>query len=692
VTPAEAARRTPIHLARRWGCAGYVLAALSLALSGKLPWVMLPVAALVFVGAVEWTPRRPLQSDRLVRLVTTVVACGAAVVAAVAASRGLQAIQTAHGSGVLRDALPIALLVIGACHMATWRKLRDVLSGLLVGFGLVVLAAVFATGAPSGVAAIAAGVPLLVGLRLARWQAIADEAPMARVMPAGGAGGGAAVGAAGGAAVVRSGRRPGVGATVAAVLSALLLALLLPFSKGADAVTKWASSHGLQSADGLAHGDGTGRTGTGTGRAGGTDAYVGGPLDLRMRGTLPNTPELLVPSDSPPLWRGSTLSTYNGTTWLAPEPPEVQQWLQIPWTSSTAAAGSEVVQARVLRTRQPWVAYAPGAVTSLVAPTGGHVLPWQGGTVLFAGGSGYYSAGFAPVPAIGDVASGTTTGPDQKTAAYLQIPPSLPQRVRDLGVQLAGGSTDRMQVVRAVEAYLASHERYRLDSPVPRAGEDAVDVFLFRDHVGFCEQFASAETMLLRAAGIPARFATGLAYGHDLGNGTREYLASDAHAWVEVWLPGTGWASSDPTAGAALDAPHDSLVTQLRKWVDSLPGGRYTVAAVLGLLAIGVAVWVLRRYRRAALAPVVEMRSYGAAADAYRRLQVRLRAKGLQRLPQETVRDHAWRLRADAELQSALAVVEDECFAAEAPAEARSVAAAEELDRRHRPEPAGKRG
>jgi transglutaminase-like putative cysteine protease len=705
-TAAQAARRTPLHAARRYGCAGYVLAIVSLALSGKLPWPVVVLGALGFAAAVEWIPQRAVENDRLVRIVTTAVACGAAVVAAVTASRGLQAMQAAPGFGPVRDALPIALLVIGMCHMATWRKLRDVLSGLLVGFGLVILSAVFASSAPAGVAAIAAGVPLLVGLRLARWQGIADEAPMARVTQAGSpvtrapiAGapvtGASVTGASvtGASLTGASRRRPGVGATVAAVVGALLLALLLPFSKGADAVTKWASSHGLHSADGLPNADGTGPTSRGTGRANGVDSYVGGPLDLRMRGTLPNTPELLVPSDSPTLWRGSTLSAYDGTTWHSPGVAGLPQWLAIPWVRDSSVPGSEVVRARALRSRQPWVAYAPGALTSLSAPAGGRVLPWQDNTVLFVGGTGDYAAGFAPVPAVGDVGNDAATGADQTDAAYLQIPTELPQRVRDLGVQLAGGSSDRARVVRAVEAYLASHERYRLDSPVPRAGEDAVDVFLFRDHVGFCEQFASAETMLLRAAGIPARFVTGLAYGHDLGDGTREYLASDAHAWVEFWLPGTGWVSSDPTAGAALDAPRDSLVTQLRKWVESLPGGRFTVAGVLGLLAIGIALWVLRRYRRPALAPAGGLTmSYGAAADAYRRLQVRLRANGLQRLPQETVRDHAWRLRADPDLRHALTVVEEECFAAERPPEERSASAAAELDRRHQPQPAGKRG
>lgn len=85
-------------------------------------------------------------------------------------------------------------------------------------------------------------------------------------------------------------------------------------------------------------------------------------------------------------------------------------------------------------------------------------------------------------------------------------------------------------------------------APAP-LGRDAVDDFLFSTHEGFCEHYASAFTVLMRAAGIPARVVTGYqgGYWNTMGN----YLLvrqSDAHAWSEVWLPGRGWVRTDPTA------------------------------------------------------------------------------------------------------------------------------------------------
>lgn len=88
--------------------------------------------------------------------------------------------------------------------------------------------------------------------------------------------------------------------------------------------------------------------------------------------------------------------------------------------------------------------------------------------------------------------------------------------------------------------------RYTL-APAP-LGRDAVDDFLFSTHEGFCEHYSSAFTVLMRAAGIPARVVTGYqgGYWNKLGN----YLLirnSDAHAWSEVWLANRGWVRVDPT-------------------------------------------------------------------------------------------------------------------------------------------------
>ena len=114
-------------------------------------------------------------------------------------------------------------------------------------------------------------------------------------------------------------------------------------------------------------------------------------------------------------------------------------------------------------------------------------------------------------------------------------------------------------MVRAFESWIGANVVYDLDAPTPAEGVDAVDDFLFSSRRGFCEQIASALAVMLRTQGVPARLATGYLPGErDRLSGVWKVRASDAHAWVEVWFPESGWQAFDPTAevpfGGEVDA------------------------------------------------------------------------------------------------------------------------------------------
>ncbi|MDZ7770699.1 MAG: transglutaminase domain-containing protein [Woeseiaceae bacterium] len=86
----------------------------------------------------------------------------------------------------------------------------------------------------------------------------------------------------------------------------------------------------------------------------------------------------------------------------------------------------------------------------------------------------------------------------------------------------------------------------------PQLGSNSVDEFLFRTQRGFCEHYASAFAVMMRAAGLPARIVLGY-QGGEL-NPMADHVTvrqSDAHAWTEVWLEGRGWVRVDPTAAVA---------------------------------------------------------------------------------------------------------------------------------------------
>jgi len=75
-----------------------------------------------------------------------------------------------------------------------------------------------------------------------------------------------------------------------------------------------------------------------------------------------------------------------------------------------------------------------------------------------------------------------------------------------------------------------------------------VDGFLFETQSGFCEHYAGAFAVLMRAAGIPARVVTGYQGATESAAGDHWTVRqSDAHAWTEVWLPESGWRRVDPT-------------------------------------------------------------------------------------------------------------------------------------------------
>ena len=95
----------------------------------------------------------------------------------------------------------------------------------------------------------------------------------------------------------------------------------------------------------------------------------------------------------------------------------------------------------------------------------------------------------------------------------------------------------------------------------PRLADNAVDEFLFMTRKGFCEHYASAFTVVMRAAGVPARVVTGYQGGEF--NPFGGYLIvrqSDAHAWSEVWIEGRGWMRVDPTAAVAPERIQGSLI------------------------------------------------------------------------------------------------------------------------------------
>ena len=129
---------------------------------------------------------------------------------------------------------------------------------------------------------------------------------------------------------------------------------------------------------------------------------------------------------------------------------------------------------------------------------------------------------------------------------YLQLP-ALDGRIGELARSFAASATDDLARARAIERHLRSDYGYTLELP-DREVADPLANFLFARRQGHCEYFASSMAVMLRSLGIPARLATGFQSGvYNPVSDLWLVRASDAHSWVEAWIPGYGWTTFDPT-------------------------------------------------------------------------------------------------------------------------------------------------
>lgn len=131
-----------------------------------------------------------------------------------------------------------------------------------------------------------------------------------------------------------------------------------------------------------------------------------------------------------------------------------------------------------------------------------------------------------------------------------QLPEGFNPRTVALAQQWQAEHGNAEGVIGAALQWFNAEFTYTLEPPL--LGRDSVDDFLFETRRGYCEHFSSAFTVLMRAAGYPARVVTGYQGGRV--NPLGDYLVvrqSDAHAWAEVWIRGRGWLRIDPTNAVA---------------------------------------------------------------------------------------------------------------------------------------------
>jgi transglutaminase-like putative cysteine protease len=137
----------------------------------------------------------------------------------------------------------------------------------------------------------------------------------------------------------------------------------------------------------------------------------------------------------------------------------------------------------------------------------------------------------------------------------VDLPPNTNPRTLQWAAQLRAQpgmqTADGLVLAQAVLAHIRNAGFTYTLEPGPYA-DNAIDEFWFDRKLGFCEHFASAFVVIMRAMDVPARIVTGYQGADDaLQDGYVIVRNSNAHAWAEIWLPQRGWVHIDPTAAVA---------------------------------------------------------------------------------------------------------------------------------------------
>jgi protein-glutamine gamma-glutamyltransferase len=266
-------------------------------------------------------------------------------------------------------------------------------------------------------------------------------------------------------------------------------------------------------------------------------------------------------------WRGRSYNRFDGTAWSRVERIGTRMREADVWPGPLV---EQVVYARPLG--EAHVLFGLHAVLD-VTPLS-RIRP-----IRMAGGDFLYTGDVEPVYRVRsrlaspDPALLRQVEPEHtpEVIAHLQLP-AMTARMMRLADSLRLSAPTMYDHAVAVERYLRTQFDYSLDLP-PTRREATLDHFLFVRRAGHCEYFSTAMALLLRAGGVATRNVNGFLGGewNDFG----QYLTvtqNNAHSWVEVFFPGHGWVTFDPTPpGAALGiARGASTLGSLRMFLDGL--------------------------------------------------------------------------------------------------------------------------
>ena len=286
-------------------------------------------------------------------------------------------------------------------------------------------------------------------------------------------------------------------------------------------------------------------------------------MDLRSRGRLSDEVVMKVRSQESVPYRSVVFDEYNGKGWEISTGDDEQEELQANGprydlnaarnTGPSQGQSRQVAQIFYIEKDQPNVIFGAYRPETLFFPASGIKIdqynslraPYE-----IPEGSTYSVISQLPNTSPEQLRQAGTEYPEEIKDSYLGLPASGQEQTRALAKKLTEDATNPYDAVIRLNEHLKNNYPYDLSIPPQQKNMDAVEYFLFEEQRGYCEQFSSSLAVMVRSLGIPARVATGYTSGeYNPFTGLYEVKASDAHAWVEVYCPGVGWSTFDPTPG-----------------------------------------------------------------------------------------------------------------------------------------------
>ena len=407
-------------------------------------------------------------------------------------------------------------------------------------------------------------------------------------------------------------------------------------------------------------------------------------VDLRYRGRLGDAPVMYVRTGAPAYWRGLVFDTYSAGVWTSglngasAFPPYVPPRLLPPGPDHSL--GTFVQTFRLLRDL-PGVVNAAYPIESLYVPVG-QLARDRYGTFhtpdVLRAGTTYSVVSYIPDLSPAELQRDPMPHFEAGSPEWPVDTNGLSEAAAQLAQTAVLGHQDtEYDTVMALVSYLQHNYTYTLQVPHATPGIDPVDQFLFHDRFGYCEQFATAATLMLRSLGIPARLVSGYSTGdYDPVLNQSIVRERDAHAWVEAWFPGDGWVPVDPTPGfAGLPAtqfPNRWAASGLARLIPHLTIGAMPAVlgslGALGIIPVGVGIAIVivvafalvRAWRRRRLLRAKAPPGSDELLRLYERLQ---RRAGRRRAPPETPTEYEHAVASNPLLEDVTEAVNEGAYA-----------------------------